>query len=173
MEGEFRYFTMGNTELKVFRNGALQYLFHYKNGEKLWKDKKSGKDTNGYLQTGIDTTLFFVHNIIALCYLGEKPEGKQTDHINSIKTDNRVENLQYITRSENCMKKTTCRGKPIKGFSKTKNGKYRASICKDKKQKYLGIYATEEEAIKIYIKAKAVYLSGRIQSNERGATFRY
>jgi len=53
--------------------------------------------------------------------LGEKPEGYQTDHINSIKADNRLENLQYITPQQNNQKKRI-NGRNIKGYFLTKYG---------------------------------------------------
>jgi len=153
---DFKLFTMGKTELKVFRDGRIQHL-DKRSKSKVWKDKKLSNH-NGYLRTRIDEKKVLVHTIIALCYLGERPEGKQIDHINSIRNDNRVENLQYITASENCLKQTNIKGKPIKGTQKLPSGRFRVTIHINKKRTYLGTYDTEEEAIEIYIQAKAKLL---------------
>ena len=151
---DFKFFTMGKTELKVFKDGRIQYLDRR---IKIWKDKKAN-DNKGYLQTNINGKTVTVHTIIALCYLGKKPEGKQIDHINSIRNDNRVENLQYITQSENCLKKTTKNGKHITGIQKTRGGRFQVKIYINRKNTGLGTYDTEEEAIEIYIQAKAKLL---------------
>ena len=151
---DFKFFTMGKTELKVFKDGRIQYLDRR---IKIWKDKKAN-DNKGYLQTNINGKTVTVHTIIALCYLGEKPEGKQIDHINSIRNDNRVENLQYISQSENNLKKTTKNGKPIKGTQKTPSGRFQVRLYINKKRTCLGTYDTEEKAIEIYIQAKAKLL---------------
>ena len=153
---DFKLFTMGKTELKVFRDGRIQHL-DKRSKSKVWKDKKAN-DNKGYLKTGINGKKVFVHTIIALCYLGKKPEGKQIDHINSIRNDNRVENLQYISQSENCMKISTRKDKPIKGYSQLSNGKFMVRIRINKKQTNLGCFKTEEEAMEIYIQAKAKLL---------------
>jgi hypothetical protein len=43
-----------------------------------------------------------LHALVALSFLGERPTDKhEVNHLNGIKTDNRVENLQWVTRSEN------------------------------------------------------------------------
>jgi len=89
--------------------------------------------------------------------LGEKPQGCQTDHINSIKTDNRLENLQYITPQQNCQKRKTMNGRNVKGYCLTEYGTYRATIKVDNKSFSLGSYDTEAEARQVYIDAKLKY----------------
>lgn len=42
-----------------------------------------------------------VHRCIAQTFLGPRPDGLQINHINGNKTDNRVENLEYVTASSN------------------------------------------------------------------------
>ena len=152
---DFKLFTMEKTELKVFRDGRLQY---FTKGGKVWKDKKLSDNGYGYLKTNINGKMVLVHTIIALCYLGERPDDKVIDHINTIRNDNRVENLQYITQSENIMKISTRNGKPIKGIEKRPSGRFRVRISINRKNTGLGTYDTEEEAMEIYIQAKAKLL---------------
>ncbi len=42
-----------------------------------------------------------VHELVALAFLGPKPEGHFVNHKNLIKSDNRLENLEYLTHLEN------------------------------------------------------------------------
>ena len=52
---------------------------------------------------------FMVHQLVAMAFLDHVPCGheKVIDHINNIKTDNRVENLQIISNRENTSKDKT------------------------------------------------------------------
>ena len=45
-----------------------------------------------------------VHRFVYECYNGIIPEGKVIDHINDIKNDNRLSNLQLMTQKDNCKK---------------------------------------------------------------------
>ena len=55
---------------------------------------KDGKSKNHY-----------IHRLVGVHYI-ENPNNKpQIDHINRIKTDNRLCNLRWTTRSENCINK--------------------------------------------------------------------
>ena len=50
---------------------------------------------------------FYVHRLVYQAFNGVIPEGYQIDHINNDPEDNRLENLQLLTRSENCKKRYT------------------------------------------------------------------
>lgn len=62
-------------------------------------NKKGYLFTNFYYDGKVHTKL--IHRIVAEVYLGDIPLGMEVDHINNVRSDNRVENLQYLTKSEN------------------------------------------------------------------------
>ncbi len=61
--------------------------------------------STGYpsVSLSIDRKRFYpnVHRLIAEAFLGACPHGKEVNHIDGNKTNNSIENLEYITRSEN------------------------------------------------------------------------
>ena len=70
------------------------------------------------------------------------------DHKNGKPYDNRKENLRVATKQENCRNRRASSNNKlgVKGVSKTKSGKYHASIWDGEKSIYLGLYKTLEEA---------------------------
>ena len=78
-----------------------------KNYERSGKSKllKPTLSTTGYLKvelwTGTKRKIYKLHRLIAEAFI-PNPQNKQfIGHINTIKTDNRIENLRWVTRSEN------------------------------------------------------------------------
>jgi len=59
----------------------------------------------GYLYVGLykdgKRELFMVHQLVAMAFIGPYPEGKEINHENGVKTDCSVDNLKYVTKSEN------------------------------------------------------------------------
>ena len=61
---------------------------------------------DGYLQCSLRVNgagkTFLVHRIIMISFVG--PSDLEVNHINFIRIDNRLENLEYVTHQENCSK---------------------------------------------------------------------
>ena len=64
---------------------------------------KPRKRKDGYLDVRVQTKLnhALVHRVIWETFVGEIPEGYQLDHINTVRDDNRLENLRVVTKKEN------------------------------------------------------------------------
>jgi len=73
------------------------------------------------------------------------------DHKNRNKKDNRLENLHLVNQRQNTW------NRDAKGFHLVSSGKYEAKLMVDGVQKYLGTFATEEEAHSSYLQGKIKY----------------
>lgn len=64
-----------------------------------------GKRTKGYRSVTITgdgrQTQISVHTLVALAFLGPRPDGHEVNHIDGDKLNNRIENLEYVTHAEN------------------------------------------------------------------------
>ena len=71
-------------------------------GERLLKP---GHDRRGYLQVVLSksstTRTYKVHRLVWTAFNGPIPEGMQVNHINEVKTDNRLCNINLMTPKEN------------------------------------------------------------------------
>jgi len=76
------------------------------------------------------------------------------DHINGIKTDNRISNLRNVTKQENGF------NTKAKGYSWNKaTSKWKAQIWIGSKNIHLGLFIQEEDAKQAYLNAKEKYHS--------------
>ena len=113
----------------------------------------------GYYKLHISGNSISVHQAVAqtfLCYERDGTNKTVVDHINGIKTDNRLENLRIISNRENLSR----RGGTSKyaGVSWIKrDSKWRTDIYLGDRYYYLGSYKTEEDAHIAYLDALYEY----------------
>lgn len=74
---------------------------------RTFKNKHNGYHYCNFRSDG-KTRQFRVHRLVMEAFVGVRPDGLVTDHINHDKSDNRLENLRYVTQRENL---ATRRGK--------------------------------------------------------------
>ncbi len=65
------------------------------------KIKKSHLSSKGYEKICIGNKTIFVHRIIAMTFVSNPNNFIEVNHKNGIKTDNRADNLEWCTNSEN------------------------------------------------------------------------
>lgn len=62
-------------------------------------------DSKRYLQIKLtvngNSKTFKVHKLVMIAFAGDRPAGFQINHKNGIKTDNRIENLEYVSPRQN------------------------------------------------------------------------
>lgn len=122
----------------------------YGKGDKMLRpyvDKDGYECLKLHNVSGSDTkkTRISVARMVALAFI-PNPENKPTiDHINRIKTDNRVENLRWATTLEqNNNRHYKKMAKSGHRNIRARNNRYEVSI----RQKYIGTFNILEEAIK-------------------------
>ena len=118
-------------------------------------------NANGYLTVCLNRKTKTIHVLVSIAFLGHKPcgHGIVTDHINNVKTNNSVSNLQLITSRENSSKdrkRGASRYVGVHWFKR--DSKWRASIHINGERKNLGVFASEIEAHQSYQKELSTLL---------------
>lgn len=129
-------------------NGGIKFI-----KERFLKPGLSKGYKNVILYKELKSKSFKVHKLVAMTFLNHVPCGYKlvVDHINDIKTDNRVENLQIVTQRENSYKTQGRYSSKYKGvfYYKTRN-KWVSKIYVNGKQNFLGYFTSEVEASNAY-----------------------
>lgn len=135
----------------INKKGQLQKRF----GKRKPKLLEGSLGSNGYLFVSVCEDGIFkkktIHSIMGEVFLENTHSHRNIDHINRIKTDNRLENLRWLSQSYNMLNTETIKGI---GFSKDKNRWYSKSS-----DVIIGYFYTKEEAIACkygYLKALSI-----------------
>ena len=134
-------------------SGGLYWRCSLNNYIKPWS--KAGKVTgHGYIQVHAHKKVHQAHRIAFLYAHGYLP--KQVDHINGVRTDNRLKNLRAATNSQNGMNRGV-QANNISGYKGVtfhkKVGNFQARICVGGVIKSLGFFKDAKEAHNAYVKA--------------------
>lgn len=97
-----------------------------------------------------------LHRIIAEHFIPNPHNYPHVDHVNGIKTDNRIENLRWCTRLQNMLfdnhRQRRNKKTDLKGVSyNTINKKYGSEVKFDGYRKWLGYFDTKEQAREVYL----------------------
>ena len=141
--------------------------FHYnpETGQLTWAISRSnqvragtpikGINNNGYIVLQLLGKDFYAHRIAMIMAGVDLKPTDYVDHINNVRTDNRIVNLRIATNSQNAqnskLRKHNQSG--FKGAKLQKNGRYGSRIIVNKKAYWLGTYATAQEAHEVYKEA--------------------
>lgn len=119
----------------------------------------AGSMKRGYKTIRVDGSSYYAHRLVWLYVYGHFPK-LMLDHINRIRSDNRLVNLREVSVSENnqntSISKNNSTGYSGISFHKA-TGKYQARIGVDGKSKYLGIFISIKNAIVAQTEAKLKY----------------
>lgn len=146
----------------------LKELLEYNSetGIFTWKKFQNGRAVSGsvagcvsggYVHIKVCKERFTAHRLAWLYMTGSFPSG-HIDHIDMDRSNNRIVNLRDSTRSENGQNRVRAQSNNSSGFlgvyKKKNSKKWCAQIVVSKKNKFLGVFDTAEEASKAYLNAK-------------------
>lgn len=110
----------------------------------------------GYLKGSLGGVSLLAHRAAWALYYGDWPKD-QIDHINGVRSDNRIVNLRDVTHKENhknCRPWQSKKSKLLPGVF-ANHGKFSSRIRVNRKTYHLGTFNSEEEAHQAYQNAKS------------------
>lgn len=118
---------------------------------------------DGYIQLNVDNKSRAAHRVAWLYMTGEWPP-HDIDHIDGDRQNNAIANLRHVSRSINLQNQRRCTRGNTGHLGVYVNPRLRKKFCAqisaNGTHKYLGAYATPDEAHQAYVEAKRVMHAG-------------
>lgn len=129
----------------------------------------AGIDNRGYRMAGLtcdgETQRLAVHHLVLIAFVGSRPPGAITDHINGVRHDNRPANLRWTDYRANARNRHRPRhDNPHVGvdFRGRRAKPWRAkSTDAAGRSRHLGYFDTSEEATAAYLTFKAQHFDAQ------------
>jgi len=121
-----------------------------------------GLNDKGYVVIAIRGRVCVAHRIAWAMTTGEWPDG-EIDHINHVRSDNRLCNLRHVDRainSQNRIEALSNNTSGLLGVCKRPGRNFQARIRVDGRLKHLGAFKTAELAHAAYVAAKREFHDG-------------
>ena len=124
----------------------------------------AGNPNHGHVRLQIDGSEYWAHRLAWLYVYGVWPT-QQIDHINGIRSDNRILNLRDVSHSANQQNQRRPQSDNktssyLKVSRRTRSNRWRATITVNGKQKDIGLFDTEIEAHEAYKVQKRILHPG-------------
>ena len=121
-------------------DGEIMYI-------RLRKARKGNLKKTGYLSFTIyleknKNKQYSSHRFVYECFYGLIEKNKQINHINSIRVDNRIKNLEVVTASENCRK--SAKNKDISFYNKNPKKVLAVNLFTKKETNFNSLYSVSK-----------------------------
>lgn len=138
-------------KMKLTKQNVKEW-FNYKDGKLYWKQQPANQikvgteagclNSYGYCRVRFKGHEYMIHRLVWLWHGKDLIKNLQIDHINQIKTDNRIENLRQVNRSTNKLNNKAI----YVSFCKSKKLWKAYGPAPHRKQIWIGYYKTKSEA---------------------------
>jgi len=139
--------SLSNMNIEVTKEGKV-----IQNG----KERKL-QSRNGYMRVKLNKKTYSVHRLVAEKYIPNPMNKPFVNHINGLKSDNRIENLEWVTQEENIIHSALVLGNTHKRkFSSEEISEIRSKYIPNKYSiaKLAKEYNTHSRSIHLIIKNK-------------------
>lgn len=145
----------------------IKEKLHYRDGHLYWNQDisniKAGSKAGcinsiGYHVIRYNKKLYLAHRLIWTLFNGTIPKGMQIDHINQIRSDNRIDNLRLVSHKQN--------GRNQKLRSTNTSGICGVSWLPDRKKWVARIWSNGKGCTLGYFKSKTDAVNCRKQAQE-------